>query len=258
MRVLNSLWVGDQLGILEQLCIRSALAAGHPFHLYSYEPSKLRGVPDGVEVRDAAEVMPRERMIAYAECNSYALGANFWRYELLGLGLGYWVDLDVLIIKPFDFEQDYVFGAEQEGTINTAVLLAPKDSPLVKDLKDLPERVRCPPWYGPRRSVQYYLRRIRQGPLRLEDYPWGTFGPGMMGYLVGRHDLAKFVQPHPVLYPVSWRNAKALYGPRQQVEAMLSEETRAIHLYNSQLRELAKAPPPAGSFMAEQFAKHGF
>ena len=132
MRVLNSLWVGDQLGILEQLCIRSALAAGHPFHLYSYEPSKLRGVPDGVEVRDAAEVMPRERMIAYAECNSYALGANFWRYELLGLGLGYWVDLDVLMLRPFDSNRITCSG------------------PSRKERSILPScsRPRIRPWYG--------------------------------------------------------------------------------------------------------------
>ncbi|QNP42260.1 hypothetical protein H9L15_07720 [Sphingomonas daechungensis] len=86
MQVLNTLWVGDQLGKLEQLCVLSGLAAGHPYHVYSYEPDKLRGVPDGAEVRDAAEVMPRHRLLAYAECNSYALGANFWRYEMLRQG----------------------------------------------------------------------------------------------------------------------------------------------------------------------------
>jgi len=255
MRPLVSLWVGDQLGRLEQLCILSALAAGHPFHLYSYEPSKLRGIPDGVKVLHAAEVMPRERLLAYADSNSYALGANFWRYEMLALGLGYWVDLDVLLIKPFEFKEAYVLGREQEGTVNNAVLFAPSHSALVRDLRELPPRIGRPPWYGPRRSFQYCLRRIRNGRMRLEDYPWGTFGPGLLGYLVEKHGLSEFVQPSQVFYPLSWRTAGMLYGPSEQVEALLSDQTCAIHLYNSQLRELARESPPVGSFMAKQFAK---
>jgi len=257
MRSLVSLWVGDRLGKLEQLCILSALAAGHRFQLYSYEPSNLGGVPAGVEVLDASSVMPRDRLLAYADSSSYALGANFWRYEMLALGLGYWVDLDVLLLKPFAFEDDYVFGREQEGTVNNAVLFAPSDSGLVEDLRTLPARIGRPPWYGPRRSLQYAVRRALKGRPRLEDYPWGTFGPGLLGYLVEKHGLSTFVQPHPVLYPLSWRNARMLYGPAEQVEAVLSDQTCAIHLYNSQLRELAKEPPPIGSFMAKQFAKFG-
>src|SRR5579872_6915884 len=97
-RALNGLWVGDRLGYLEQLCLVSGLACGHAVRLFSYEPKNLRGVPTGIEVCDAAEVMPRERMITYTECGSYALGSNFWRYEMLGQGLGYWLDLDVLVL----------------------------------------------------------------------------------------------------------------------------------------------------------------
>jgi len=257
LRALNSLWVGDRLDYLEQLCVLSGLAAGHAFNIYSYEPEKLRGVPSGAIVRDAAEVMPRERLLTYAECGSYALGANFWRYELLALGLGYWVDLDLLLMKPLESDQDYVFGREQEGTINTAVLLAPKESGLVRDLNALPEKVGCPPWYGPRRSALYYMRRLRHGPLRLQDHPWGTFGPGMFGYLVKKHRLIDYAAEPDVFYPVSWREAASLYGPAEKVEEQLTERTRGIHLYNSQLRELAKSRPPEGSFMAKQFERFG-
>lgn len=257
MQVLNTLWVGDELGKLEQLCVLSGLAAGHPYHVYSYTPEMLRGVPKGAELKDAAEVMPRDRLVAYAECNSYALGANFWRYEMLRQGRGYWVDLDVLVLKPFDLDQDYVFGTEKEGTINNAVMLAPRNSALVEDLVTLPRRIGRPPWYGPRRSAQYYLRRLKEGRLRVEDYPWGTFGPGMLGYLVGKHHLNSFAAAPEVFYPISWRNVSMLYGPEKDVEALLTDKTRGIHLYNSQLRELAKSPPPAGSYMARQFAHFG-
>ena len=48
--VLNSLWVGNSLGFVERLCLKSALGTGHHFRLYSYEPDKLQGVPEGVEL----------------------------------------------------------------------------------------------------------------------------------------------------------------------------------------------------------------
>jgi hypothetical protein len=60
-----------------------------------------------------------------------------------------------------------------------------------------------------------------------------------------------------VFYPISWHDAASLYGPAEQVEQRLTENTRGIHLYNSQLRELAKSRPPEGSFMAKQFARFG-
>lgn len=257
LRVLNSVWVGETLGPLEQLCVLSGLAAGHSFHIYSYDPDRLRGVPKGAEVRDAAEVMPRERMIAYAECGSFVLGSNFWRYEMLGQGLGYWVDLDLLLLKPLHFPQDYVFGREHEGSINTAVVYAPADSELVRDLINFPKAMRRPPWFGPRRSLNYYLKRIRQGPLTLEDLPWGTYGPQMLSHFVAKHGLEHFAADPAVFYPVSWHDAHELYEAAEKVEARLTEGTCAVHLYNSQLRELAKSPPPAGSFIAKQFERLG-
>jgi hypothetical protein len=201
--------------------------------------------------------MPRERMVAYAECGSFVLGSNFWRYEMLGRDLGYWVDLDLLLLKPLDLAQDYVFGREHEGSINTAVVLAPSNSGLVRDLMNFPKTMQRPPWFGPRRSLNYYLKRIRQGPLKLEDLPWGTYGPQMLSHFVAKHGLEQFAASPEVFYPVSWHDARELYEPAEKIEARLTENTLAIHLYNSQLRELAKSPPPAGSFIAKQFERLG-
>src|SRR5579884_870849 len=80
--MLNSLWFGDHLGYLEQLSIQSALRLGHPYTLYSYTPGALRGVPDGVTVRDAREVMSDPRRVRYFEGKFKALGSDFFRYEI--------------------------------------------------------------------------------------------------------------------------------------------------------------------------------
>jgi hypothetical protein len=52
---LHSLWVGNKLNYLERLCIASAKATGHEFTLWSYDPENLEGVPEGTNLRDAAE-----------------------------------------------------------------------------------------------------------------------------------------------------------------------------------------------------------
>ncbi|RYF04347.1 MAG: hypothetical protein EOO77_29790, partial [Oxalobacteraceae bacterium] len=58
---LNTFWDGPRLGYLEQISIASALEQGHAYTVYSYEPDRLDGVPEGAELRDAREVMTDPR-----------------------------------------------------------------------------------------------------------------------------------------------------------------------------------------------------
>lgn len=244
----NSLWVGPRLDYLERLCLASAAAAGHPFTLWSYDPDKLEGVPPGTDLRDAAEVMPRERLLRYRDSGSVALGANLWRIELLAKGLGCWVDMDFIFLKPFDFG-DYIFGWEYENWINNAVLYAPKDSPMVADLQAIPQPNRRPPWYGPRRTLHFYWRRFREGRIELEDYPWGTFSAGLVTHVVKTNKLQGKAQPPEVFYPVRWKDARALYEPAALVEGMVRPETCAVHMWNSRLQGLKEKPPAPGSYV---------
>ena len=255
--VLNSLWVGNTLGFVERLCLMSALGTGHHFKLYSYEPDKLQGVPDGVELCDAAEIMPREKLISYSDTGAVALGANFWRYNLLAKGHGRWVDMDLILLKRFPVESEYVFGWEYAGWINNAVMAAPAGSAFVDDLLSIPQPNRRPPWFGPKRSLLFYLERLKKGHIPLEDMPWGTYAAGLVTYLVKKHKLEQFTLPPRVFYPVEWKDARKLYGPAEEIEAMLAEDTLTVHMWHSSLGELKQAPPPAGSYMAKVAQRFG-
>lgn len=254
---LNSLWVGPRLDYLERLCLASAKAAGHDFTLWSYEPDELEGVPPGTNVRDAAEVMPRERLLRYRDSGSIALGANLWRIEMLAKGYGCWVDMDLIFLRPFDFDTPYIYGWEYEGHINNAVLGAPPGSTMVEQLQAIPQPNRCPPWYGPKRTLQFYWRRLREGTIELEDYPWGTFSAGLVTWVVKQEQLSHHAQPPEVFYPVRWKDARDLYEPAEIVEAMLSEETRTVHMWHSRLQGLKDAPPAKGSFIAKMCDRFG-
>ena len=51
-----ALWIGGKLSFLEELCLKSFVDAGHHTILFTYEGTE--NVPDGVEVRDGAEILP--------------------------------------------------------------------------------------------------------------------------------------------------------------------------------------------------------
>jgi hypothetical protein len=253
---INTLWFGDSLGYLERLSIQSALAAGHQLTIWSYTPAVLRGVPAGVPVRDAREVMSDPRRTKHFDGKFKALGSDFFRYEIFHHQLGYWMDLDVIVLRKFDFATPHVYGWERPGSINGAVLRIPHDSPVLAELRGIPERNWRPPFFGPRRTLNYYLARLR-GNVELEDMPWGVAGPEAITYYARKHDRLSEAQPVPVFYPVPYQAAEALFDDASVVEAMLSKETAAIHMWNSRINRFAKEPPPAGSYIAKMCARFG-
>ncbi|WP_082992824.1 hypothetical protein [Erythrobacter sp. QSSC1-22B] len=254
---LHSLWVGPRLGYLERLCLASAAAAGHRLTLWSYKPDQLDGVPEGTQLRNAADIMPFERLLRYRDTGSVALGANLWRIELLAAGLGCWVDMDFIFLRPLAFDKPYIFGWEHENWINNAVLYAPKGSQMVRDLQEIPKANRRPPWWGPKRSMEFYWRRFREGRMDLEDYPWGTFSAGLVTHVVKKNQLQNYSQPPEVFYPVRWSEARLLYGPTEGIEQKLTSETRAVHMWHSRLEGLRDKRPPAGSYIEKMCAQFG-
>lgn len=258
---LNSLWIGEQLGYVEQLCLVSALAVGHPFTLYSYNPRILRGVPDGIEIRDAREVMSELKLQNYYNSTQ---GSDFFRYALMTKSLGYWVDMDVYFLRPLDFKEPYVFGWEYEDNvegwprhvINGAILRIPAQSGMLRDLCELPKTNWRPSWFGPKRTLLYYYRRLTVGDVRIVDLPAGTFGPDLVTYVAKKHRLADRAQKPWVFYPVRYKDIPALFGPADAIEKMLKPDTRAVHMYHSRLAGLREKPPPRGSYMELACHRH--
>lgn len=254
---LNSLWIGESLGYVERLTMVSAMAAGHPFRLYSYAPEKLRGVPSGVEVGDANEVVPYAGLARYFDGGLAALGTDFFRYAMQAKGLGIWVDLDLCFLRPIDFFEDYLFGWEHETSINGAVLRLPKDSEFVGDLLQIPHINWRPPFYGLRKSAVFAWRRLTEGDLRPENYRWGTFGPMILTYLAKKHRVRGRAQKRTVFYPLRHSAAGLLCGPPELVERELTRETRTIHLWHSVLKPDARLAPPPGSFLETMCRRFG-
>ena len=141
--IIQGLWIGSRLSTMERLCVKSFIAHGHEFHLYTY--GKVEGLPEGTLVRDALEIMPyinfsKTGTPSWGTWNASTVGfSDLFRTELLLKNGGWYVDMDTVCLKPFNFSEDYVFAAEAPLTepirVNTNVIKVPPHSEVMASMK---------------------------------------------------------------------------------------------------------------------------
>src|ERR1043165_6115986 len=126
--LMQALWLGSKLSGMEQLSLASCVAHGHDYHLYAYED--LDNVPAGAVLADASRVLPREWL--FRDSRGTVSGfSNFFRYKLLLEKGGWGGDADVVCLRPFDFEQEYLFLTEPDLRIGSAVIHVPQGTELM-------------------------------------------------------------------------------------------------------------------------------
>lgn len=249
----NMLWIGERLGAVERACMRSVIRQGHPLALFCYSPP--RGVPEGIELRDAADILPATRILRHRS-GSVALFANLFRYELQRRGEGVWLDVDTYMIRPLELDRPYLFGWEDRRAIATGVLLTPPDSPLLPPLLRIFEQREVPPWMRIHARAAARWRLWRTGRTGVERMPWGSAGPRAFTYLARLHGLDQWALPPSYFYPVHWRQANWIRDPARKLEQVVRPETIAVHLWNHRIRAFKERPAAEGSFL-ERLQREG-
>lgn len=124
--VVQSLWIGPRLGTMERICLTSFRSHGHRVRLFTYGP--VENVPEGVELAPAEEILPWTAAFRTHD-GSYANFSDLFRYHLLVNHGGWWVDCDVLCLRPWLVERETVICSTDEAkygrTANVFVLRAP-------------------------------------------------------------------------------------------------------------------------------------
>ncbi len=206
--LIQGLWIGAELSVMEQLSIASFLSNGHRFHLFVY--SDVKNVPAGTVVRDGEEILPASAIFRYRDNGSYAGFSNFFRYELLWKHGGWWVDLDTICLRPFRFAGDYVIGSEPVAAGGShpisGVLKTPAQSPMMQ-----------------------YLTETCRAKIR-ETLSWGETGPRLVADGIRRLSLEECVQATDAFCPIGWYEWDKSLDPNFS----LSSETPpwAVHLWN--------------------------
>lgn len=208
---IQSLWIGGDLSAMEQLSLASFLAHGHEYHLYTY--GEVGHLPKGAVLKNAEEILPKAAIFQYHQHPSYAGFSNFFRYRLLLRKGGWWVDTDVVCLKPFTFDAPYVFAAERSRSgevAATAVIKAPAGSEIMAFN-----------WHICLSCVQPALAR------------WGQFGPKLMARAIAKFGLDAHLQSAEVFCPLAYDEWEVLLSP---TEFRCGAPTHAVHLWNEMWR----------------------
>lgn len=235
--IIKTLWIGDALSELEQLALRSFLACGHEVQLFTYGP--VKGVPDGVVLREAAAILPEASIFRYKHSNSVAGFANWFRYKMLFEEGGIWVDTDVICLKRFDFSAELVFGREEYQKFNNAVLGGEKGHPLFQLMMN---QAASPndflPFDNGRDKRRKLKRRYLQGNHR-GNLKWGEVGPLGLTRAIHYMKLEKFGLPYTAFYPVYPKCWDAIFDNTYPSPEKYFPESYAIHLWNEMFRSRA-------------------
>ncbi|MHA6691977.1 glycosyltransferase family 32 protein [Devosia sp. A449] len=255
-----SFWHGP-MSWLEALSIASFVRQGHRVEVYSFDP--VAGLPASAIARDAADVLPRDKLVFYKGKGTPGVFSDYFRMMALRQNRGVYADLDVYCVRPIEGPPDYLMAYERPGSINGAVLHIPADAPLLADLLSIFTDTKRPllePHLPPFRRIEVAVRRLFGEKIAPEDMQYGATGPMALTHYMHRHGLVDAVLPSTVLYPIPYEGIPALMEPGSSVDAAIRPETLAIHLWRSQLTRRGRAglPQPApGSAMAELCAREG-
>ncbi len=198
----QSLWIGRDLSTMERLSIASFLTLGHPFHLYVYD--EIGNVPEGTTLLDANSLVPESEVFVYEKGvgkGSYAAFSDLFRCKLLLEKGEWWVDLDVVALRPFEFDRDYVLGYQGPREIGNAVIRVPSGCELMQRCFDEADRHRS-------------------------GIDWGEMGPDLLTRMVMELDLSWAAEPRIAFHPVDWRQGRRFVEPG----GTLSRRSYAIHL----------------------------
>src|SRR5208337_207720 len=131
MDIMQSFWSGSKLGIVGRLCCASYIANGHELHLYTYGP--IEDAPIGVIIKDANEIVPQSDLARFKLAAQFS---DWFKYHLLFNRGNWWVDMDTVCLRPFDFLDETIFVEERldknrPDYINADFCKAPKGSPVM-------------------------------------------------------------------------------------------------------------------------------
>lgn len=257
-----SLWVGPELSWMEQICLMSFVAKGHRTILYSYED--VKSVPDGVEMRDANEVMPSTNIIYHANTGSPAFHSDIFRLRMLDQTDFLWIDTDAYCVKPFEkTDSGFFFGwiTDKRRILNTGVLKLPKNSQTLQSMLNLTkDEYPIPPWASEQR--RHELKRLKEAGngVHMSLMAWGVCGPEALHFFANENDEVEYAFEGHVLYPVPFSSTRSFHRPHLKKGVMnaIKEDTLSVHLWGRRFRNIfsrSNGLPLDGSY-ADDLCKH--
>jgi len=227
-------WHGPALSRVERLCMASFVAQGHRVQLYVYE--QPQGVPDGVQVMDARQILPQQYLFVHPKTGSMAVFADWFRYRVLHARGGVWSDTDVVCLQPLGFAQTEVYAWEDEYRINNAILGLPAAHPLAEWMAECCEDPnRLLPYDDGQSKRRKWRRRWLQGNRR-ENVKWGEYGPSGFTSAARYLGYCDNALPFWHFYPVHYSHWYTVFDCSLRDNPTLLAKSSTLHLWNEMMR----------------------
>jgi hypothetical protein len=210
----SAFWHGAALTKMEQLCINSFLAHGFRYFLYVYQDPP-KGVPPGVEIRDAGTIVDEKALFVY-ENGTFNRGSvsgfsNLFRYALIGQIGGWWADTDHCCLRPMPVNcpEFYVQERTRSGEFRVAngFFRGEPNDPMLHD---------C----------------LQECWKRQKTVVHGETGPRLFTQAVIAYERGQNVNPFTRYLPVPWWEWQRLFYD----ETLAIDEWVTLHFWNSHLR----------------------
>jgi len=155
---------------------------------YQFTPAlkvydKVKNIPESAIIKDANGIIPQNEMFVDG-FGGYVNFSNRFRYKMLYKIGGWWVDMDTICLKPFDFETDYVFSSETSDPfsrklVNTTYIRSLPGAKFLNDCLDFLDK----------RGI--------------ENLHWGELGVNLISRMIFRNGLGEYVKEPEIFCPVS-------------------------------------------------------
>lgn len=137
--IIHGLWIGTKLSPIELMTLHSFVDKGHTFQLWVYNMLENK-LPKGVVLKDANSIIPYGQVFTKKTADprlgigkgSFGTFSDLFRYKLLYEHGGWWVDMDIVCLRTFDFEEEYFFRAHPLLPMIGNIIKCPPKSLLMK------------------------------------------------------------------------------------------------------------------------------
>ena len=171
-------------------------------------------VPKGTILIDANTIIQNDKIFTDSR-NGVSAFSDWFRYELLYKNGGWWVDVDQLCLKPFDFENEYIFSSEHDGEkqkTNVGVIKVPKHSDI----------------------MNYCIEKVKYQLSIKKGIDWGSLGLEILNSYLDKHKkYNKFIQPPEIFCPIPYYNYFLLFN---NLSINFTGNVYGVHLWNEMLR----------------------
>jgi len=245
--IIASFWAGGALSYLEQLCLRSFVIHGHRVVLYSYDAPKT--CPDGVELFDAERIFPRAEFKGHEASSAPWVQGDIFKYHLLSLQNVTWVGLDMLCLRPWEDDADFLMGWEKPGKqISSAVLRLPRFSRALAQLNGF--------FASPTPALPWAEDAT---PLPAQEVNWGLHGPAALNYFLDKTGEIAHARGPESFCALPFRDRRKLLDANATID--IPPDAYGLQIWSRRLsRRIITHEgglPAAGSYLERALETHG-